>query len=114
MKSLILIIGSLLFIANLLLALLISAYEPFNMWLNCAVISINTILLFAVATLRLKDAFRISLSTLFPLAGIIEFICGFFVAPRFEDNLMVVFIIMALLVQSIILIITNYISKSVN
>lgn len=113
MKNLILIIGGVLFIANLLLGMAISIYEPFNMWLNCAVITINTILMYAVATMRLKDAFRISLSTLFPLAGIIEFICGFFVAPRFEDNLLVIFVILALMAQAVILIITNYVSKTI-
>ena len=113
MKNLILIIGGVLFLANLLLGMTISVYESFNMWLNCAVISINTILLFAVATMRLKDAFRISLSTLFPLAGIIEFICGFFVAPRFEDNILVILLILELMVQTIILVITNFISTTI-
>lgn len=113
MKNLILIIGGVLFIANLLLGMAISIYEPFNMWLNCAVITINTILMYAIATIRLKDAFRISLSTLFPLTGIIEFICGFFVAPRFEDNLLVIFVILALMMQTIILVITNFITTAV-
>ena len=114
MKSLILIIGSLLFIANLLLGLLISAYEPFNMWLNCGIIAVNTTLMVTIASINLNDGFRISLSSLYPIIGLVEFICGLICKPRFEDNLMVVFIIMALLVQSIILIITKYISKSVN
>lgn len=113
MKSLYLIIGGLLFIANLLLGLLISAYEPFNMWLNCGVITINTILMIVIASINLNDGFRISLSSLYPIIGLIELVCGLFCEPHFENNPMVVFIIMAMLAQAIIMIVTNYISKTV-
>ena len=65
MKKIILVIGALCLLANLLFGGMISAYEKFNVGLNCGVIVVNTLLIYLTAAMRLKDGYKIPLSGLF-------------------------------------------------
>lgn len=114
MKNIIFIIGSALLVLNLLLGLVISAYHPFNMWMNCIVVIINIILVYLASIVKLKDAFRISMLLLFPILGFVEFLCGFFVAPKWEDNFLIVLVLIMLFVQTLLLTAANYVSKKIN
>lgn len=114
MKNIILIIGSALLVMNMLLGLVISAYSPFNMWLNCVVVIINTILVYLVSIVKLKEAFRISMFLLFQILGFVEFLCGFFVAPKWDDNPLIILVLIMLFVQTFLLVMTNYVSKKVD
>lgn len=114
MKNIILIIGSALLVMNMLLGLVISAYSPFNMWLNCVVVIINTILVYLVSIVKLKEAFRISMFLLFQILGFVEFLCVFFVAPKWDDNPLIILVLIMLFVQTLLLVMTNYVSKKVD
>ena len=113
MKNIILITGIIFLVTNLLIGMIISFYPNFNMWLNCVVIGTNTILLYSLNMITLKDAFKISLSSFFAIMGIIEFILGMFAPEQMKDNWYLIIIIIALLIKAILLVITNMISKTV-
>lgn len=102
MKNLILIIGIICFVANLLLGLIISSYAPFNLVLNSFVILINTGLMYAIAASSVKDGFKVSLSMLFPMCGLIEYILGLFASNTFENNWYLILTVIILFIESIL------------
>lgn len=107
------IIGGILLLLNLIFGLIISNYRPFNWLLNSGVIIANVVMLYFVSSMKLKDAFRVSLNCLFPLLGFIELICGFCGADQFEDNYCFVAILLLLLLQVLLLVSANYISNKI-
>lgn len=113
MKNTTLIIGVILLAANLLFGSILSFYPTFNMLLNCGVIAATTLLLYSLRCITLKDGFYISLSMLFGIFGIIEFILGLFAPQRYENNWYLIAIILIVVIKAIILTITNIISKTI-
>jgi hypothetical protein len=113
MKNITLIIGIILFLANLLFGSILSVYPTFNMGLNCGVIAATTALLYVLRCITLKDGFYISLSMLFGIFGFIEFILGLFAPQRYENNWYLIAIILIVAIETIILTITNIISKKI-
>lgn len=111
MKRIILLIGGLCLIVNVLCGCVLSAYSTFNCAVTSGVILLNMLMLYLVSAIELKDAFRISLNCLFPVMAIIEFLMGLFSPEQFKDNGFIIFIAFSLLVEGIILIVTNTISK---
>ena len=83
------------------------------MGLNCAVIVAHIGLLCSVSAIQLKDGFRYSLNCLFTGMGFIEFILGLFSPDRFEDNGFLVFVLFMLLLEAMLLLGANYITKTV-
>jgi hypothetical protein len=66
-----------------------------------------------VSEITLKDGYRISLNMLFPIMAIVEFFVGLFSPEKIQDNVSLMFILIALLLEGIIIIMTNQISKKV-
>jgi hypothetical protein len=112
MKNITLIIGIILFLANLLFGLILSAYPTFNMGLNCGVIAATTALLYTLRVITLKDGFYISLSMLFGMFGFIEFILGLFAPQQFENNWYLIAIILIVVIEAVILTVTHIVSKN--
>ena len=110
MKKLIIIIGIIFLVLNVLLWLLLSFYSAFNMGLNCAIIALNTILLLLVSTVAMKDGFRVSLSCIFPCLTIAELCCGLASQEHFDDNAFIIAIIVMLVLQIVLLLVSNIIS----
>lgn len=113
MKNYILVIGGVCIFVNILLGLILTVYQPFSVALNCAVIAINMVLLYVVNTIKLKDAYCISLNCVFPTFALIEFIIGLFSKQDFNDNMALVAIIVLLFVEGIALVSTSVASKHV-
>ncbi|MDR1181495.1 MAG: hypothetical protein LBL13_05925 [Bacteroidales bacterium] len=113
MKNITLITGIILLIANLLFGSILSVYPAFNMWLNCGVIAATTVLIYLLQIIKMKDAFHISLSFLFFLFGIIEFVLGLFAPQRYTDNLYLSVIILIVAFEAIMFIIVNLVSKKI-
>ena len=101
MKNLTLIIGVLILIVNVLLGLILSSYSTFSMGLNSAIIATHIGLLCGVS------------NCLFTGMGFVEFILGFFSPDRFEDNGFLVFVLFMLLLEVVLLLGGNYISKTI-
>ena len=114
LKNATLITGFILLVANILFGSILSIYPTFNMWINCGVIAITTILIYALSHIALKDAFKVSLSFLFSTLGFVIFVIGLLMPQRLEDNLHLVAIILIVAFQAIILTVANIVSKKIN
>ena len=113
MKKTILILGGMALIANVLLGLLLSKYDYFNMGVNCGVIALNSALLFCLWQFNLRDAFRISFTFLFSILGIAELALGCLTPQKYEDNGYLIVVIAILFVEMALLVITNIISNKI-
>ena len=96
---------------NLVIGLIFSAYKPFNIGLNCAVIIVNTLMLYSLGVVQIKDGFRISLSFLFLIAAAIEFLLAFFVSETLENNVALTMLILIFAGQVILYVIAYFVSK---
>ena len=112
MKNLSIIIGSLLFLLNVVLYLVLSIYPAFNFWLNSAVIVVSTLMLYLVSTITLKDGYKVSFTCLFPVFSLVELICGFCAFNRISDNPFVIAILLLVVFQIILLLIASFMSNS--
>lgn len=111
MKNLFITIGGLILMVNILCGFILSSYSLFNCGLSSVVIVANVVFLAVITTVRLKVAFKASLSILFPFMGVIEFVLSLLSHESFQDNWCVILIIMVFLLKSILLVSTSFISK---
>ena len=111
MKNLTLIIGGIILLLNLVIGMILSAYKPFNIGLNSAVIIVNTLMLYSLGVAQIKDGFKISLSFLFLIAAAIEFILVLFVPETFENNVSLTMLILLFAGQIVLYIIAYFVSK---
>lgn len=113
MKKTILILGGLAFIVNVLFGLLLSGYSYFNMGVNCGVIALNTALLFCLYQFNMRDAFRIALSFLFVIVGLIELVLGCFMQQQLQDNACLIAILILLSAEISFVVIVNILSNKI-
>ena len=111
MKNLTLVIGGIILLLNLVIGMIFSAYKPFNIGLNSVVIIVNTLMLYSLGVAQIKDGFKISLSFLFLIAAVIEFILALFVPETLENNAALTMLIMLFAGQVILYIIAYFVSK---
>lgn len=111
MKNLTLIIGGIILLLNLVIGMIFSAYKPFNIGLNSAVIIVNTLMLYSLGVAQIKDGFKISLSFLFMIAAAIEFILALFVPETLENNVALTMLILLFAGQVILYAIAYFVSK---
>ena len=107
------IIGGLALLFNVLLGLLLSHYDYFNMGVNWGIIALNTALLFCVYIFNLRDAFRISLSFLFVLLSIFEIVLGCLMPQKLQDNGSLIACIVLIFIEITILVATNILSNKI-
>jgi len=114
MKNINLIVGGLCIFVNVICGLVLTSYSTFNCIVTSSVLALNVGLIHLITTMTLKDAYRISMYVLFPIMTLIEFVVGLFAPQQFEDNGFIIFLAVALLLEGIILVVTNGISKKSN
>ncbi len=111
MKRLIILTTIILLVVNGLLGLILTAYQSTNVYLNSAVILLSGIVLWGVASTHLKDAFKISLTSLFAVVGGIEYILGFFAPNEWTNNWFAILVIAILAIEIVFVILTNYVTN---
>ena len=111
MKNLTLVIGGIILLLNLVIGLIFTSYKPFNVGLNSAVIIVNTLMLYLLGASQIKDGFKISLTFLFLIAAVIEFILAFFVPYTWEKNIALTMLILLFAGQVILYVIAYFVSK---
>lgn len=72
MKNILLYIYVLLLAVNLVIGLLITAYDGFHVALTSGTLVLSALLLCGVAYLPLRDGFRVSYSLLFAIMGLVN------------------------------------------
>jgi len=113
MKKTTIIIATILLVLNLLFGFFLSSYKIFNVGFTSIIIILTGVFVYLLQTIKLKDAFAISLSFLFAFIGIIQFILGLVSKPTLTDNWCVIIAISLLAIECIVLIIGRLTSKSV-
>ena len=107
------VITILLLLVNFVAGLLLSAYEPFNVYFTSIVIVITAGLIGLLRAAKLKDAFVISLSFLFSFCGLVQFVLGCVSPPQVEDNGCVIASVVILTFEVVVLLICNLTSKKI-
>lgn len=102
MRKLLLTSGCIVLTANLLVGLLLSAYNAMNMWINSGIIIVTMILLLVIASSNLRDGFKISLSVLFSVIGFVAFVLCLFAKPQIKDNWVITVLIILLCAEALI------------
>lgn len=102
-----------LLVVNVLFGAILSCYGGFNVAVSSVVIVITAATLWAINHMTLKDAFKVSLTLLFALAGAIEFLVSLFMPSRFTDNWGLIAVILFLLAQGLMLLVCNVVSNKV-
>ena len=112
MKNLTLILGGIILLLNSIIGLIFSSYKPFNIGLNTGVIIVNTLMLYILGVSKIKDGFKISLSFLFLIAAVMEFVTAFLVSESFENNVALTILILLFAGQVILYAIAYFVSKT--
>ena len=94
-----------------MIGLIFSSYKPFNIGLNSGVIIVNTLMLYILGASQIKDGFKISLTFLFLIAAVIEFVLAFFVPESFENNVALTILLLLFAGQAILYVIAYFVSK---
>lgn len=113
MKSVILIIGTIIFLVNGLFGLLISGYEFFNLCFTSSVIFITTLLLYLLFSLKIKDGFIAGLGFLFILVGTLAYILGLISSPELQNNACVIITIILVAIEVMMLVVCRVTSKKI-
>lgn len=111
MKRLIILTTIILLVVNGLLGLILTAYQSTNVYLNSAEILLTGIVLLVVSSTNLKDAFKISLTSLFAAVGGIEYILGFFAPAEWSNNWFAILVIAVLAIVIIFVLLTNFVTN---
>lgn len=111
MKRLIILTTIILLVVNGLFGLILTAYQPTNIYLNGAVILLGGIVLWVVSSTQLKDAFKISLTSLFAIIAGVEYILGFFAPTEWSNNWFAILVMAVLAIEIIFVLLTNFITN---
>ena len=114
MKKTTIIIFAMVLLVNILCGFLISSYEPFNIGFSSLIIVITGGLIYLLQSIKMKDAFVISLTFLFAFLGLVEFILSVISPNNVQDNGYIITTVVLLVAQAIILVICNLTSKKIS
>lgn len=111
MKKVILIVAGLMILMNIILSLVIDVYSSIAMLQGCAVVVISSVVLMLVQCLKLSDAYRYSLNTLFSITAIGEWITAFFAPNEMISNWFVIVALIVLILEIVLLVTSNLITN---
>lgn len=107
MKNIYIIIGVVVVLINSLIGLIFSSYQTFNWLSSDVIIIINALLLHFLSHLKISDGFKVALTFIFPILGLISFFFSLSLEDKLENNISLVGILILTSIQTIILIIAN-------
>lgn len=107
MKNLTLTIGCILIAMNLVVGLLLSSYDSFNMWFNTVIMIVTTAMIYCINTVSLKDAVKASMTILCSISGFVKLILGAIAPEHLEDNWCVIVCVFITVFELILLLIYN-------
>jgi hypothetical protein len=108
MKNIFLTIGIVFIIVNSVIGFIFSSYTTFNWLTSNTVILINTLFLHYISNSKIHDGFKVALSFILPTIGLTSFILSLKLENKWENNTVLVFLIISITFQLLLLIITNY------
>lgn len=113
MKKTILFSTIAVLVVNILAGLLLSGYHTFNIVATSVVVVLTAALMFITECITMKDAFRVSLPFTFAILGVIMFLLMLFSKHQLQDNWRIIVSLVILLIEVVILFVTNIISQHI-
>ena len=107
MKNIHIIIGAVVVLINSFIGLIFSSYQTFNWLTSDVVIIINALLLHFLSHSKISDGFKVALTFIFPILGLIAFFFSLRLENKLENNISLVGILILTSIQIILLIIAN-------
>ena len=107
MKNIYIIIGAVVVLINSFIGLIFSSYQTFNCLTSDVVIIINAFLLHFLSHSKISDGFKVALTFIFPVLGLISFFFSLRLEDQLENNISLVGILILTAIQIILLIIAN-------
>jgi hypothetical protein len=107
MKNIYIIIGAIAVLINSLIGLIFTSYQTFNWLTSDVLIIINALLLHFLSHSKISDGFKVALTFIFPVLGLISFFFSLTLEAKLENNISFVGILILTSIQIILLIITN-------
>jgi len=99
MKKINLLIFGVLIIINTLIGLIIKDYQKFNFLMADFTLVVHFVLRYIVLQSNTKDAFKISHGFIAPGLTIISFIISIFLPNQFQNNILLILLIIVLGIQ---------------
>lgn len=99
-------------VANVLAGALLTCYEWLNVAYTSAIVVCNFLLWIAIQYSRMKEAFKISLSFLFPVLEVAELVLAVLSPADVEDNVYLVAIILLMAIQLLLCLCLNLVSQN--
>ena len=99
---------------NGLAGLLISSYQPFNAIATSMALLLTGIMLYTVAQIPLKDAFRVSLVFIISFIGLVLYLLMLFAKPHLQDNWCVIVSAVVLVMECILIFIAHRVNNHIN
>ncbi|MBF2708332.1 hypothetical protein [Flavobacterium soyangense] len=90
MKNLFLIIGVILILLNTLTGILISTYHPFNYLMVDFSILFSTFLIYLFSNSNISTGYKIGLTAIFILTGLIKIVFCLVSSPQLQDNFLMI------------------------
>lgn len=107
MKDIHIIIGSVAILINSLIGIIFTTYQTFNWLTSDAIIIIYALLLHILSHSKISDGFKVALTFIFPVLGLISFILSLKLQDKLENNFSLSCILILVSLQIILLKITN-------
>ena len=98
---------------NILFGAALSFYSFFNVAISSLVLVLTGLLLYLINTIKLKDAYKISLMLTFSLTGFLKYVLSVLAPHRIADNWWLIFVSGIMAMEIILLIVTNIVSNKV-
>jgi FtsH-binding integral membrane protein len=103
MKYLLLIAGCILIVLNTLIGLLLSKYNAFNYLMVDLSLFISTVLIYSFSNSKISIGYKIGLTVLFAITGLIKVICSMLAPQYFQDNILIVLVLMIIIFEALCL-----------
>lgn len=113
MTKAIVCISALLIALNLILGVIVSSYGWFNITVSSFVILLTAVYCLLANLPSVRGGFKVSLSLIYPLAGLIQFFIALFMPIQFTDNWGLITILLIAGIEAVLLISALLTSKAV-
>lgn len=114
MSRITLYIGIIALCVNVAFGAILTCYDTFNVAVSSGSIIITCALIYTIAHIRMKDAFKVSLTLLFVLLGLVDFVLTAFAPSHFTDNWCIVLFMVLCASQVAMLIVTHVVSNRIH
>jgi len=107
MRKIFLSIGIVIIIINSIIYSFISTYTLFNCLVSNSIVLLNTIFLYYISVKKITDGFKVALSFLVPILGLINFVLAITMHNQIKDNYYILFILLIFGLQLLLILISR-------